>query len=163
MHHYRTVGYVDDGCYHYQCLTCKSSWVGRNLNVLYCPYCGRAIDHVKTRPTDIPRWQWERWGEDIPTEVRDKIYLRPAPAVSRLWVFEYRYKWTGQEWGEWTFDSKIRDNHCTHQLARSWLAHLRVRSTKEEDSPFQIVWRVRRLTAAQVAEYVRTGRYHKDQ
>lgn len=158
---YRTVGYVDDGCSAYQCMCCKSGWTGRQMShILYCPYCGTAVDHKKTRPTDKPRWEWDRWGEDrMPFELHDKVHARPAPGLYQMWVFEYRYKWAGQDWEEWTFDSQICDKQCTHQLARSWLAHCRMRGMKEEDSPFQMEWRMRRLNKEQLATYIRRGRH----
>lgn len=147
---YRTVGYADDGCYSYECLTCKSGWTGRDIQALFCPYCGIKFTHLKTRPTDVPRWVWDRWGEDgMPWEVRNKIYTCPAPCPSAVWVVEYRYRWRGQEWGEWEFDRVLKGTFCNARVAKNYLTHRR------DDGVFKSEYRIRRLTRLEVEDYNR--------
>jgi hypothetical protein len=119
---WRLRGYLEDGVSGYQCLHCGNGWDASTDPGLagwrFCPYCGCEWEgERKCRTHYVPRWEYERWGEQgMPSSLRydadqysPEWYARRQAAedAQRVWVIERRHKWEGQDWGKWELEISL--------------------------------------------------------
>lgn len=95
---YRFVQYLDDGVTQYQCMDCKNMFAFRDDPATYnfCPKCGMSwFKRLHTRPHDLPRWVWDRYGEDYPFGLN--IHCDLFKPIDRHWYID-RLGPLGQHW-----------------------------------------------------------------
>ena len=115
---YRRVRDTDDGCTIYSCCWCDRAVEVRD-NPQYwnfCPNCGKSwFTKLQCRPTTVPRWHWDRFGDDYKyydkvqtsggeVEVYSLQWYSRKPKSTAVWRIECRTKWPKDEWGSWEYE-----------------------------------------------------------
>jgi len=110
MNKWRYVQYEDDGVEGYQCLHCKGNVSTRDMfrhheesAWKFCPHCGTGMNGFhECREHYVPRWVYDRWGNNYPDEVDKNIRSIYQTPRSRLrYIVESRIHWFGEDPGPW--------------------------------------------------------------
>lgn len=145
---YRTVEYVDDGVYRYQCLSCKEMFDIRSGPQNYCMNCGIKFDvKLDSRIKGLPRWVYDMYGNDYPWDM--EIYPK-RKRIFPNWIIQERTKWINEMsflsrkendgWSDWKTYQIIRD-YSAHN-AFSLLKRIRETNIEEEDDDIMREYRV---------------------
>jgi predicted RNA-binding Zn-ribbon protein involved in translation (DUF1610 family) len=136
---FRKVNYTDDGCTLYQCMWCKSAVEIRDDPTYwhFCPRCGKSwFKAMDCRPHNMPRWVWERGGEEVPYP-----WYPPHKKPTHKWIIEERSRWPGirDEWSDWEFEEEVYGN-CW-QYAYQTMNRLRADRAPSYDGDFIFEYR----------------------
>lgn len=136
---YRETGYNGDGAYGYQCLECKErvEVVGGIDHWKLCPCCGKPWVKREARLPSVPRWAYDRWGNDVPYgTVLWPNQKQPSFEI----VAEYKIK--GHD--DWNCIS--RNSICVLQSGnQSYMKYILERFDAEchDRNPFPVEYRIR--------------------
>lgn len=133
---YRIVQYVDDGVYRYQCLSCKEMFDIRSGPQNYCMNCGIKYEgKLTTRSAEIPRWVYDRYGNDYPFDM--VIYPATKP-IFPTWTIEERTRWvdtfpfTNDKWSDWRRVTTWR-NYSAHDIFDCLLRQRRYEEINDDE------------------------------
>lgn len=163
MNKYRAVQDTDEYDTEYQCMSCRQTWAARYFGANYCGFCGVKFEgQLECRPHDVPRWKWDRWGNEmIPWDIalrREQQQRRwPRPVPETLWDIESAYSDFLARDGEsaWRVHETLRGAKCTGKFAKQRLDQLRADEEEDRDSngtfewPGRVLFRVRRVPVAE--------------
>lgn len=155
---YRRVRYDDDGVYVYQCLWCLQTirisddpQYGWN----FCPCCGKSwFRKLDCRDHEIPRWVYDRWGNNPPHDLQ--WYCKRVEPLA-VWVFECRTKWFSDEWGEWKLEYDSEKDPCNpdYRWAKSTLEQFRLRHLPlDPEDSIRFEYRVRLVRKKNLTFYI---------
>jgi hypothetical protein len=164
MNKFRAVHDTDDYDTEYQCLSCLNTWAARYFGPNYCGFCGIKFEgQLESRPHDVPRWQWDRWGDGgVPWIVelrREEQQMRyPKPAPDPVWEIRWAFQRTLERDGEhaWRHHGVLRGKDCTAYAAKRWLTQLRKEAEEGEDLddngwPGKLLYKLERVTESERA------------
>jgi hypothetical protein len=102
---YRDLASDEGWVYKYQCMWCMnvsySGESGRYWN--FCPKCGKSwFQKKECRHPSIPRWAYEKWGNNPPHEAN--IHCHPRHEATAIWVFEWRSNVFHTPWSPWAIE-----------------------------------------------------------
>lgn len=128
---YRDTGYIDDGAYGFQCLDCKERFaVCQGVeHWKLCPCCGAAWVQKPSRLPSVPRWAFDKWGNDVPYGVR----LWPAPPAKGARV-EAEYRIVGHSSWSREFTYEIQPGRSMYWIGAA------LKSWKELDGGEPLPW-----------------------
>lgn len=107
----------------FQCLACREFFCGPSSferSLKFCPMCGTRVEFIQTRPTDIPRWAFDRWGVNLPTYVSNRIYYYPYTTKPDWNLMERCCR--GGNWSPWCILDEFNEMSARemHEAIVSW-------------------------------------------
>lgn len=160
MNKFRAVQDTDEYDTVYQCMSCFQTWAARYFGTNYCGHCGIKFEgQLDCRPHNIPRWQWDRWGDQgIPWSVElrraEQQMSWPKPAPEPVWYIDSTFEAYVEQRGEdaWAIHRVLPAGKCTAYQAKRQLDYLRrdeeeARDSDEHEWPGRLLYRVRRGNA----------------
>lgn len=132
--------------YIFECLSCHENFETVESDMNYCPKCGVKTSYVMTRDPSVPKWIYERWGNEIPKEVLEKykqwkerkIFIHPD------WAIQSRIN-AGGIIGQWEDEGTLR-NRSAIQVYK-W-----IKKSSQDYDPIVDVEEERRASILEVVE-----------